>query len=109
MALNGDPAQPVAEPVRIGLPLFPPRAAWVLLGLNIAVFLIPEILGVTPLVLDLGAKNNLAILNGAWYRFLTAMFLHGGITHLFFNAFALYSLVPCVFWRSIFLLDLAAV
>jgi rhomboid protease GluP len=92
MALNDVQPEPVAEQRRIGLPLFQPRAAWVLLVLNIAIYLIPEVLGITEVVLELGAKNNAAIQAGAYYRFLTAMFLHGGLTHIFFNGFALYSL-----------------
>jgi rhomboid protease GluP len=74
------------------LPLYRPMVAWVLLGLNIAIYIIPELLGVTGLVQDLGAKSNAAIRSGEYYRFLTAMFLHAGLTHIMFNAFALYSL-----------------
>ena len=91
MAQIDDPP-PAAEQYRVTLPMFPARAAWVLLALNIAIYLIPEVLGLTPLVLALGAKDNAAIRGGEFYRFLTAMFLHGGLTHLFFNSFALYSL-----------------
>lgn len=80
----------------IALPLYHPRAAWVLLAINIAVFIIPQVLGLTGLVQALGAKDNAAILGGDYYRFLTAMFLHAGLTHIGFNAFALYSLGPDV-------------
>lgn len=73
------------------LPLYRPYAAWVLLIINIAIFLIPEILGLNPIVQALGMKENQAILQGEYYRLFTAMFLHGSITHLFFNSFALYS------------------
>lgn len=68
-----------------------PIAAWVLLIANITIFLIPEILGLSPLVQALGMKENLAILQGEYYRLFTSMFLHAGLAHLFFNAFALYS------------------
>ncbi|MDZ4721041.1 MAG: rhomboid family intramembrane serine protease [Roseiflexaceae bacterium] len=81
---------------RIALPLYRPLAAWVLLAINIAVFIIPEVLGLTSVVQALGAKNNAAIVSGDYYRFLTAMFLHAGLTHIGFNAFALYSLGPDV-------------
>ena len=38
-----------------------------------------------------GAKiNEFIIGQGEVYRLLTAMFLHGGLTHLFFNGYALY-------------------
>ena len=33
-----------------------------------------------------------AIADGEWWRLLTAMFLHGGVMHLFLNMFALYIL-----------------
>jgi rhomboid protease GluP len=84
-------AQPI--PTRTAtLPLYRPQVAWVLLALNIAVFIIPEVLGITGAVQDLGAKSNAAIQGGEYYRFFTAMFLHAGLTHIMFNAFALYSL-----------------
>jgi rhomboid protease GluP len=91
MARNDDPP-PSEGQRRIPLPFFQPRVAWGLLALNIAIYIIPEALGLTPLVQALGAKDNAAIRSGEYYRFLTAMFLHGGLTHLFFNSFALYSL-----------------
>ena len=30
----------------------------------------------------LGAKHNLSIINGEWWRLITANFLHGGALHL---------------------------
>ena len=90
--LQGE-GQPIPQQQhRVRLPLSLPRAAWVLLVLNIAIFLIPEIFGLSEVVLDWGAKSNQAIRNGEYYRFLTAMFLHGSLVHIGFNAFALYSL-----------------
>jgi rhomboid protease GluP len=87
--------------VRVRLPLGAqtPWVARVLLGLNLAIFAIPWLLStalgapIDNLVLALGAKDNESIfVRGEYYRFLTAMFLHGGVTHIAFNAFALYSL-----------------
>ncbi|GIM27493.1 membrane associated peptidase [Clostridium polyendosporum] len=40
----------------------------------------------------LGAKVNFLIERGQYYRLLTAMFLHGGLLHIAFNMYALYSL-----------------
>lgn len=89
------------QPVRIPLPMGArvPWVARVLLGLNLTIFAAPWLLStVTGLPLDnivlaLGAKDNASIYQGGeYYRFLTAMFLHGGVTHILFNAFALYSL-----------------
>jgi rhomboid protease GluP len=92
---------PASQRVAVGLPLGArvPWASRVLLALNLGIFVLPWVLsGVTgqpldQLVLALGAKENRQIYEfGEYYRFLTAMFLHGGITHIAFNTFALYSL-----------------
>jgi rhomboid protease GluP len=77
----------------------------VLLAVNIAVFAIPALLDllgvriagmhVNEYVLELGAKSNAAIkLRGEYYRLLSAMFLHAGLFHIGFNAYALYALGP---------------
>src|SRR5262245_11274586 len=94
---------PPQQSYRLSLPLRRPRAVWVLLAINIIVFIIPTLLdllgvriagiGIRDLSLILGDKNNAAIkLGGQYYRFLTAMFLHGNLLHIAFNAYALYAL-----------------
>jgi len=40
-------------------------------------------------LLEMGAKVNVFINNGEYYRLFTAAFLHGGIIHIFFNMSAL--------------------
>jgi rhomboid protease GluP len=99
-------ARPIPQQsYRLNLPLRPARAVWVLLALNIAIFVIPALLqiggtriGGVPIndyILQLGEKDNLAIkLQGQYYRLITAMFLHGGWLHIAFNAYALYVLGP---------------
>ena len=100
-------AQPIPpqQSYRLSLPLRRPYAVWVLLAINVIVFLVPELLSLLgfriagfPLdavVQALGAKNNERIaLHGEYYRFLTAMFLHGGWLHIGFNVYALYALGP---------------
>ena len=47
--------------------------------------------GGSELILD-GAVSRPAVADGEIYRLLTAGFLHGGLLHLMFNAFALYVL-----------------
>ncbi len=96
--------QAEAASLRVRVPLFTPWAARILLTINILVFVGPWLLDVIgirvagvvsvyELTLIWGAKENAAIsIGGQYYRFLTAMFLHGSIAHLFFNSFALYSL-----------------
>ena len=63
--------------------------------LNIVIFLV-EIIKAKNLIdidiytlAEMGAKVNVFINNGEYYRLLTAAFLHGGIIHIFFNMSAL--------------------
>lgn len=42
-------------------------------------------------LIDLGAKVNAQVANGAYWRLLTAMFMHIGVIHLLFNLYALYA------------------
>ena len=90
---------------RLHLPLGRVRAAWVLLTLNITIYVIPTLLQfvgvrvsdipINDYLLFLGAKDNQGIsIRGEYYRFLTSMFLHGGLLHIGFNAWALYALGP---------------
>lgn len=63
--------------------------------INIAVFLIEIIKSRSFIDIDIytlaemGAKINILINHGQYYRLLTAAFLHGGIIHIFFNMSAL--------------------
>ena len=43
-----------------------------------------------------GAKYGLLIAAGEWWRFLTPIFLHGGLIHLAFNSMVLFDLGPAV-------------
>ena len=38
----------------------------------------------------LGMKDNAAIMEGEWWRLITANFLHGGLQHILFNMFSIY-------------------
>lgn len=99
-------AQPIAPPAyQLRLPLGQARVVWVLLALNIAIFVIPMLLQlvgvrvngapINDYLLFYGAKDNAGIKQGGqYYRFLTSMFLHGGLLHIGFNAWALYALGP---------------
>jgi rhomboid protease GluP len=103
--IYGD-AQPMPPPTyQLRLPLGQARAVWVLLALNVAIFVIPTLLQLVGLringapindyLLFYGAKDNEGIKQrGEYYRFLTSMFLHGGLLHIGFNAWALYTLGP---------------
>jgi rhomboid protease GluP len=97
-----------AEPIpqqsfKIRLPFYTPRAFLALLVINVLIFVIPQLLDlvgvrlsgyrISSVISALGAKDNASIaIDGEYYRFLTAMFLHGGWLHIAFNGYALYSL-----------------
>ncbi|AWZ49242.1 hypothetical protein C3495_10640 [Clostridiaceae bacterium 14S0207] len=50
----------------------------------------------TSVLYKLGGLVNIALLNNQFYRFITCMFLHGGVAHVFFNMYALYAIGPVV-------------
>jgi rhomboid protease GluP len=113
-------AQPIPQQgYRLSLPLGRPRAVWVLLAINIAIYALPRLLDIAGVglsarvpskyipgldpqdyvmpsiyIFSVGAKINHAIVAGEYYRLITAMFLHGGLLHIGFNAYALYALGP---------------
>ncbi|MDK2867946.1 MAG: rhomboid protease GluP [Clostridiales bacterium] len=65
-----------------------------LIGINVVMYAITFIVDATVgnALLHLGAKVNFLVAGGQYYRLLTSMFLHAGITHLIFNMMALYIL-----------------
>lgn len=73
--------------------------AYILIAVNVAVFLVVELTGGSTNQLHMinsGAKFNPLILSGEWWRFFTPMFLHFGLTHLVMNMLSLYILGPLV-------------
>jgi rhomboid protease GluP len=73
--------------------------AYILIAINVALFLIVELTGSSTdhlHMINFGAKFNPLILNGEWWRFFTPMFLHFGLTHLVMNMISLYVLGPLV-------------
>jgi len=72
-----------------------PFITYALLGITGFMYIVQEVMGgsTNPRVLVLlGAKVNELIILGDWYRLITPMFLHIGITHLLFNVLILYFL-----------------
>ena len=73
-------------------------ATYVLLAVNIGVFLVMVAAGVNfklpteQNLLDFGANNASFVLQGQWWRLLTAMFVHVGIIHLATNMWCLWNL-----------------
>jgi membrane associated rhomboid family serine protease len=68
----------------------------VLAYLNVLVFLLMIISGISPVEPDThslflwGGNFRLAVTNGQWWRLITYMFLHAGYMHLLMNMFALF-------------------
>jgi membrane associated rhomboid family serine protease len=74
-----------------------PAVTYVLIGLNVLVFLGGMLSGADATgsrggLNDDGGLFGPAVADGEWWRIVTAGFLHGGLFHLFFNMFALWIL-----------------
>ncbi|MDX8045987.1 rhomboid family intramembrane serine protease [Gracilibacillus sp. S3-1-1] len=70
-----------------------PRLSYLLIGINIIIFFLLELSGGSTNIETLvkfGAKYNVAIIDGEWWRIITSMFLHIGIIHLALNMLAIY-------------------
>jgi rhomboid protease GluP len=86
--------------VRMRLPMGAAQAVYVLLGLNLLIYLLTGLLSVnffspsSGVLQFMGWKQNDLIEQGQYWRLLTAMFLHGNLVHIFFNGYALYILGP---------------
>ena len=63
----------------------------VTIGIFVLEFLVPDL---SRTVRESGAQINPAIAGGEWYRAISAAFLHGGLTHVGFNMYALYLFGP---------------
>ena len=74
------------------LPMVPPRVTLALLAINVGVFALGTLLPVVGRQLfQTGASRSYEVLvQGEVQRLFTAMFLHAGMMHLFFNMYALY-------------------
>lgn len=97
-AASGPAAQPSTR--QYAIPGAPPFWCRVFLFANIAVFALQQVLGWGldarwPLVIQaLGAKVNAAIIAGQYWRFVTALFLHGNLVHVAVNCYTLYIIGP---------------
>ena len=83
------------QPRRIYINNRKPYVTYVLIGLNIAMFLVEQALKLTGMnhnrmLLTLGAKENLLITCGQYWRLITCCFLHADVMHIFSNLIGLY-------------------
>lgn len=74
-----------------------PYVTYVLVGLNVAVFLLGPVLPAIGVggglsLVQLGGLNGPAVAHGQWWRLVTAGFLHANILHITFNMVALFVL-----------------
>lgn len=86
---------PPPRRVYLPLPFHQPRLTWVLLAINVFVWLLMTALGGSEqldVLITFGAKFNPLIVEGQVWRLLTSIFLHIGLMHLLFNSYALFRL-----------------
>lgn len=114
------PALP--SPLRLAVPQNKPIAVWVILAVNILVWLVlvsfsvllalaeiaPQTTGDwaaaiqyalalstdARMLISFGAKYNPLIIQGQVWRLITPVFLHVGLVHLLFNSYAIYVIAP---------------
>lgn len=94
------PARPANQPRPAQFQLAPARVTYILIGLNVLVFLLMLASGVSftePTILQLlhwGANFGPLDRAGQWWRLFTACFLHIGFLHIAFNMYVLYQAGP---------------
>lgn len=96
------PLEPDSQPqtVRVSLPPLTPTVTYALISITVVVYLLQLAsvmwLGYAVAEIDwlelYGARFNAAIRAGELWRFITPVFLHGSMAHIFFNMYALLSL-----------------
>ena len=83
---------------KVSLFNMPSKITAILIAINVIMFVISAFLSgsiidiKTGVLVELGAKVNILIADGQYFRLLTAVFLHGGLMHILFNMYALYAL-----------------
>jgi rhomboid protease GluP len=73
------------------------KITYTLIGVNVFIYLITSVLSQNFVDMDMETLVNMGalfgpytVIEGEWWRLGTAMFLHGGMTHLLMNMFSLY-------------------
>jgi len=75
-----------------------PQFTYIFLGANIVIFILMALAGGASeqTLMAFGVKANAEIARGQWWRFITPIFIHIGLLHLFFNSYALWIVGPQV-------------
>jgi rhomboid protease GluP len=101
---SAPPSQPTPVPppgqIRVQMPQLAPTVTYVLIGFTVLIYILQmisvAIFGYAVYSIDwlqlYGARFNEAIRAGELWRFITPVFLHGSIQHIFFNMYALLSI-----------------
>lgn len=97
--LNVEPA-PASQAVSVALPTLAPKVTYALIGFTVFIYVLQllsvAVIGYAANQIDwlevYGARFNSAIRMGELWRFITPVFLHGSIAHIFFNMYALLSI-----------------
>lgn len=94
--------EPASEPqqVRVQMPSLPTLITYGLIGITVFFYVMQmlstAIWGYAIYQMDwleyFGARINSAIRAGDYWRFITPVFLHGSLAHIFFNMYALFSI-----------------
>lgn len=102
MTVPNPETPPPAQPVEGRVPVFlrtkvkKPMVTYVILGVTVLMYglqyLSQTFLGGVDMPFFLGGKINELILRGQIWRLITPVLLHGGILHLAFNMYALYTI-----------------
>jgi len=91
---------PTRQPTYVRMPSLPPTATYILIGLTVFVYIL-QMLGSAlwgdsnygiDFVTLYGARISEAIDAGQLWRLITPVFLHGSLSHIFFNMYALFSI-----------------
>ncbi|MBE6153296.1 MAG: rhomboid family intramembrane serine protease [Firmicutes bacterium] len=77
-----------AEKVKNIFEIKKPIVTYILLGINILIYILMTIFGHDNFILLFGLHRE-AVLAGQYYRLFTCMFLHANLIHLIFNMYAL--------------------
>jgi rhomboid protease GluP len=86
---------PPPPQVQVQVPQRQPVVVYAIMGITILVYLLQQVWFTSdgyPMLVLWGAKINEFIVQGQLWRLFTPMLLHGPITHIFFNMYALYSI-----------------